>query len=107
MMIRLTLATGLVMVALAPRPAAAADNAQKKYEKEALRLSAKCAKEAAKDERDAERERTHPRQDNVWDELCAPPLPPPVMDPPAVEPPADMDPVLLPPPLLPPFLPPF
>jgi len=83
MMIRMTIATGLVMIALSPRLAAAADNTEKKAEKEEIRLAGKCAKEAVRDLRDAERERKHAQRDNKWDELCAPPPPPP--PPPVVE----------------------
>lgn len=103
MMIRWSFATGLVMTVLSAVPASAADNTAKKAEKETIRLSDKCAKEAAKDERDAERERTHPRPDNVWDELCAPALPPlPPPPPPLVDPPAEEVQPPLPEPILPP-----
>lgn len=97
----LLLATGLTLIAFAPRFAAAADNTDKLAEKEKSRLAEKCAKEAAKDLRDAERGRTHPRPDNKWDELCAPPPPP--VEPPAVEPPVDAQPApMLPPGMVPP-----
>lgn len=99
---KLLLATGLTLLAFAPRVSAAADNADKLAEKERIRLEKKCAKEAAKDRRDAERGRLHPRPDNKWDALCAPPPPPPpppVEAPPATEPPAEeFPPGMMPPP---------
>jgi len=105
MMIRLSFATGLVMTVLSAGPACATDNTAKKAEKETFRLSDKCAKEAIKGERDAERERSHTRPDNVWDELCAPPPPPPPPPPPApVAPPAAGIPPPLPGPPVPPGL---
>lgn len=94
--IRLRLLAGLMMIAFAPRPAAAGNDTAKKAAKETIRLGAKCAKEAVKDLRDVERDRRNPRPDNKWDELCAPPPPPPAPDPVVVPPP------VLPPPIMPP-----
>lgn len=54
---------------------------------------------AAKAEDGAERDRSLPRPDNKWDELCAPPLPVP---PPVVEPPPIVSSPIIPPPLVPP-----
>lgn len=95
MMIRLTVATGLMLAALSPRLAIAADNTLKKAEKETIRLAGKCEKEALKDQRDADRGRKHAQRDNKWDLLCAPPPPPVLPPPPPVE---DLDPVVTEPP---------
>lgn len=87
MKIRLTLATGLALIAFSPRLCRAADNSGKKAEKEDARLERKCAHEADKDRRDEERHRRHARRDNKWDELCAVEQEPPPEEPPVILPP--------------------
>lgn len=98
MNIRLMIATGLALIAVAPNVTLAVEDAlkkgeradakvEKKSEKKDDRLARKCAHEAAKDRHDAEWGRKHPRRDNKWDELCAPPPAPP---PPAEEPAPDL-----------------
>lgn len=102
MNIRLMVATGLALIAVSPRLMLAAEDALKKSERaeqkavkenpksqgtEEIRLERKCAQEKAKDERAEDRDRKHPRRDNKWDELCAPPPPPVVVEPEPVPPP--------------------
>lgn len=109
MNIRLMIATGLALIAVAPNVTLAVEDALKKSEraeakaeKKEAQLARKCAHEDAKDLRDADRGRKHPRRDNKWDERCAPPPPPPpVQEPvpvqqPIPEPPPPLQPVPLP-----------
>lgn len=91
MNIALMLTTGALILAFSPRPAAAERDNPKSQGTEEIRLERKCAHERAKDERDEDRDRKHPRRDNRWDALCAPP-PPPVVEPPAIEPPPVIEP---------------
>lgn len=100
MNISLMLTTGALILAFSPRTAAAAKDNPKSQGTEEIRLERKCEGEAAKDLRDATRDRRNARRDNKWDERCAPPPPPP----PPVEEPVAEEPVLPPPP--PPMLPP-
>jgi hypothetical protein len=92
MNIRLILAMGTLMISVAPRPAAAEKDNHKSRGTKEVRLERKCAHERAKDDRDEERGRRHPRRDNKWDALCAPPPPvtpppPPIVQPPIIQPP--------------------
>lgn len=98
---RLLLTTGALLIAFAPRPAAAERDNPGSQGTEEIRLERKCAQQREKDRRDEDRGRKHAQRDNKWDELCAPP-PPPVVDPPAVQPPVIAPPVIVPPMPLPP-----
>lgn len=97
MNIALMLTTGALILAFSPRPAAAEKDNPKSQGTEEIRLERKCAHERAKDDRDEDRDRKHPRRDNRWDFLCVPP-PPPVVEPPPIEPPVSQPPAIEPPP---------